>query len=47
MVYYYSLLQAMLEETLTKNLALQADLDSLSQELVRLSKLAAPPPPHT
>jgi len=36
-----SSMQAMLEETLTKNLHLQQDLESMSQEVVRLSKLAA------
>jgi hypothetical protein len=36
-----SSMQAMLEETLTKNLHLQQDLEHLSQEVVRLSKLAA------
>eukprot|EP00092_Neocalanus_flemingeri_P031075 GFUD01033755.1.p1 GENE.GFUD01033755.1~~GFUD01033755.1.p1 ORF type:complete len:808 (+),score=275.25 GFUD01033755.1:59-2482(+) len=33
-------MQKMLEETLTKNMHLQQDLDNMSQELVRLSKLA-------
>jgi len=36
-----SSMQAMLEETLTKNLHLQQDLENMSQEVVRLSKLAA------
>jgi len=38
-----SSMQAMLEETLTKNLHLQKDLEHMSQEVVRLSKLAASP----
>ena len=33
-------MQNMLEETLTKNMHLQADLENLSQEVVRLSKEA-------
>ncbi|XP_023336663.1 GRIP1-associated protein 1-like [Eurytemora carolleeae] len=33
-------MQGMLEETLTKNMMLQLNLDTLSQEVVRLSKLA-------
>ncbi len=33
-------MQNMLEETLTKNMHLQTDLESLSQEVVRLSKVA-------
>lgn len=33
-------MQKMLEETLTKNMHLQQDLENMSQELVRLSKLA-------
>jgi len=32
-------MQQMLEETLTKNMVLQQNMDSLSQEVVRLSKL--------
>merc|ERR1719507_1315406 len=36
-----SSMQAMLEETLTKNLHLQQDLENMSQEVVRLSKIAA------
>jgi hypothetical protein len=32
-------MQNMLEETLTKNMYLQKDLEHLSQEVVRLSKL--------
>lgn len=35
-------MQAMLEETLTKNMHLQQDLDHLSLEVVRLSKAAVP-----
>ncbi|CAG5124703.1 unnamed protein product [Candidula unifasciata] len=35
-------LQAMLEETLTKNMHLQQHLELMSQEVVRLSKLSAP-----
>ncbi|CAL1526251.1 unnamed protein product [Lymnaea stagnalis] len=34
-------LQSMLEETLTKNMHLQQDLEFMSQEVVRLSKLSA------
>ena len=34
-------MQNMVEETLTKNMHLQKDLENLSQEVVRLSKLAA------
>ncbi|XP_035827144.1 GRIP1-associated protein 1 isoform X2 [Aplysia californica] len=34
-------LQSMLEETLTKNMHLQQDLELMSQEVVRLSKLSA------
>ena len=34
-------MQNMLEETLTKNMHLQKDLENLSQEVVRLSKMAA------
>ena len=33
-------MQKMLEETLLKNMHLQQDLENMSQELVRLSKLA-------
>ncbi len=33
-------MQNMLEETLTKNMHLQGDLEHLSQEVVRLSKVA-------
>jgi len=33
-------MQNMLEETLTKNMHLQKDLESLSQEVVKLSKVA-------
>ncbi|TRY70001.1 hypothetical protein TCAL_07335 [Tigriopus californicus] len=36
-------MQNMLEETLTKNMQLQGDLETLSQEVVRLSKLAISP----
>lgn len=36
-------MQNMLEETLTKNMQLQGDLETLSQEVVRLSKLAINP----
>ena len=35
-----SRMQNMLEETLTKNMHLQKDLENLSLEVVRLSKLA-------
>ena len=35
-------MQRMLEETLTKNMHLQNDLEHLSQEVVRLSKLEVP-----
>jgi hypothetical protein len=35
-------MQRMLEETLTKNMHLQKDLEHLSQEVVRLSKLVVP-----
>ena len=35
-------MQKMLEETLLKNMHLQQDLENMSQELVRLSKLAVP-----
>ena len=35
-----SSMQKMLEETLLKNMHLQQDLENMSQELVRLSKLA-------
>jgi len=35
-------LQQMLEETLTKNMYLQQNMDTMSQEIVRLSKLVAP-----
>ncbi|XP_059158587.1 GRIP1-associated protein 1-like [Physella acuta] len=38
-------LQSMLEETLTKNMHLQQDLEVMSQEVVRLSKLTAPAVP--
>ncbi len=34
-------MQRMLEETLTKNMHLQKDMENLSQEVVRLSKMAA------
>lgn len=34
-------MQNILEETLTKNMHLQKDLENLSQEVVRLSKMAA------
>ena len=36
-------MQRMLEETLTKNMHLQKDLEHLSQEVVRLSKLVPGP----
>ena len=35
-------MQKMLEETLLKNLHLQQDLENMSLEIVRLSKLASP-----
>ena len=35
-------MQKMLEETLLKNLHLQQDVEAMSQEVVRLSKLASP-----
>lgn len=38
-----SSMQSMLEETLMKNLHLQQDLERMSQEIVRLSKLAGSP----
>jgi hypothetical protein len=34
-------MQNMLEETLTKNMHLTEDLENMSQEIVRLSKMAA------
>ena len=41
-------MQRILEETLTKNMHLQKDLENMSQEIVRLSKTGfttiAPPP---
>ena len=41
-------MQRILEETLTKNMHLQRDLENMSQEIVRLSKTGfttiAPPP---
>ena len=41
-------MQRILEETLTKNMHLQKDLENMSQEIVRLSKTVfttiAPPP---
>lgn len=37
-----SSMQKMLEETLLKNLHLQQDVEAMSQEVVRLSKLASP-----
>jgi len=38
-----SSMQGMLEETLTKNLHLQQDLEHMAQEMVRMSKLAGSP----